>query len=154
MGYTDVETFIASGNVVFTSPARSGTPLEPVIAAALEQALGYEVATFVRSVKELREIADYRPFPETAVRAPGASLYIGFLAEPLSPAAAKALLAMRTRSDDLMPRGREVYWLGRRGFAEAEFSTAQMEKKLKTLATFRNSTTVRKMAAKLAPAEE
>jgi len=154
MGYTDVETFIASGNVAFTATARSGASLEPLIASALERALGFEAATFVRSLKELREIADYQPFPETAVRAPGASLYVGFLAEPLSPAAAKALLAMKTRSDDLLARGREIYWLGRRGFAEAEFSPGVMETKLRTQATFRNSTTIRKMAAKLAPTGE
>lgn len=154
MGFTEVETFIASGNVAFTATARSGASLEPVIAAALERGLGYEVATFVRSMKELRAVADYRPFPETAVKAPGASLYVGFLEKPLAPPAAKALLAMKTRSDDLLVRGREIYWLGRRGFAEAEFSPGVMEKKLRLQATFRNSTTVRKMAAKLAPAEE
>ena len=39
MGFSDVETFIASGNVVFSSKGVKG--LDGKIAAALERALGY-----------------------------------------------------------------------------------------------------------------
>ncbi|HEX7528041.1 MAG TPA: DUF1697 domain-containing protein, partial [Thermoanaerobaculia bacterium] len=55
MGFTDVETFIASGNVVFSSKGARG--LEAKIANALEQELGYAVATFVRTVAEVADAA-------------------------------------------------------------------------------------------------
>src|SRR5947209_3109353 len=56
-----VETFIASGNVIFDA---SGAPeaLERRIERRLEQALGYEVGTFVRSVEELAAVAAHEPF--------------------------------------------------------------------------------------------
>jgi uncharacterized protein (DUF1697 family) len=150
-GFDEVETFIASGNVVFGAADRAApASLERRIAAALEAALGYEVATFVRTMDEVRAIAAYKPFPAAALAAPGASLYAGFLAEPLGAPSKRALLAMRTEVDDLHLRGREIYWLGRRGFANAEFAPVKMEKALKIQATFRNVTTVRKMAAKFA----
>ena len=151
MGFSDVETFIASGNVVFDSAGRgTAAALEARIATALEAALGYEVATFLRTMEELRAIADRKPFPAAAMEQAGATSYVGFLEAPLAPAAKKALLAMRSEVDDLHHVGREIYWLGRRGFANAEFAPGKMEKALKIKATFRNITTVRKMAAKFA----
>ena len=45
----DIESFIASGNLVFRSGARKVDALERRIAAHLERGLGYEVATFVRT---------------------------------------------------------------------------------------------------------
>jgi uncharacterized protein (DUF1697 family) len=151
MGHSRVDTFIASGNVFFHPAGRAAAAaMEAKIAAALKKALGYDVATFLRTAEEVAAIAERRPFPIPATSAPGASLYVGFLAAPLPPAARKTLLAMRGDVDDLHLHGREVYWLGRRGFHEAEFSPARMERSLKIEATFRNITTVRKIAARLA----
>ena len=41
LGFSDVETFIASGNVIFTSRAKGGQALERRIEARLHQTLGY-----------------------------------------------------------------------------------------------------------------
>jgi uncharacterized protein (DUF1697 family) len=150
LGFAEVETYIASGNVIFETPSKNAAALEKKIAAALEAALSYEVATFLRTTAELQAIAEHRAYPAAALQAPGVSLYIGFLATPLPAPAQKALLAMKTKGDDLHLHGRELYWLGRRGFAEAEFSPAKMEKALQIRATFRNVTTVRKMAERYA----
>ena len=47
LGFTRVETFIASGNVIFDTPSRSPTKLESNIEQHLQLALGYEVRTFL-----------------------------------------------------------------------------------------------------------
>ena len=52
LGLFDVETFIASGNVMFNSPGTSLSGLERKIAARLEESLGYEVVTFIRTAPE------------------------------------------------------------------------------------------------------
>src|SRR5512140_195973 len=62
LGFTDVETFIASGNVVFSANG-SDSALETKIETALEKELGYAVATFVRSIDELGTIAARELFP-------------------------------------------------------------------------------------------
>ena len=62
LGLSNVETFIASGNVIFDSPAEDARTLEKQIEDYLRKSLGFEVATFVRSVSELEAIAGYRPF--------------------------------------------------------------------------------------------
>ena len=52
LGYDNVKTFIASGNVLFDSSSKVPAALEKSLAAALKKTLRYEVATFVRTVQE------------------------------------------------------------------------------------------------------
>ncbi len=148
LGLLNVETFIASGNVIFDSPAESTQALEEKVAGHLRESLGYEVATFVRSVSELADIANYRPFAASEPDKEGNSLYIAFLPVPPSDEAQEGLLAFRSEVDDFHVRGREVYWLCRKKLSESAFSGALLEKTLGMPATMRNATTVRKLAAK------
>src|SRR5215211_2292119 len=53
LGLMNVETFIASGNVIFDSPARRPKALEQKIETFLKEKFGYAVATFIRSAAEL-----------------------------------------------------------------------------------------------------
>ena len=62
LGLQNVETFIASGNVIFTSRSRDLAALEKKIESRLRASLGYEVATFLRTDAEVAELAAYRPF--------------------------------------------------------------------------------------------
>ena len=63
-GFDAVETFIASGNVVFDSSRRNAGDLERTIESHLKKALGYPVATFVRSMPELSAIVLRQPGSE------------------------------------------------------------------------------------------
>ena len=53
LGLKNVETVIASGNVLFDSSAKDGAGLERKIERHLEEELGYAVETFVRSPAEI-----------------------------------------------------------------------------------------------------
>ena len=152
LGFTSVETFIASGNVIFDVPAGSSLPqLEKQIEDGLAAALGYEVATFVRTPAELAAIAAYEPF--TAAATNGArALYVGFLHAPLSAAAREKLLALRSGTDDFHVHGREFFWLSREGMGVSKISSTVLERVLGARTTTRNVTTVRKLAEKYAPA--
>ena len=56
LGFINVETFIASGNVLFETPDGDPQEMETKIEACLRSALGYEVATFIRTRAELAAI--------------------------------------------------------------------------------------------------
>jgi len=73
-GQTNVETFIASGNVIFDSKSRSIPALTRMLEAALQKALKYDVDTFIRTMSDVARIARYRPFGDS-----GGTLYVGFL---------------------------------------------------------------------------
>ena len=148
LGFFDVETYIASGNVIFDSPAEDTRELEQRIEDHLRESLGYEVATFVRSASELADISRYQPFDPLDLNAEGASLYIAFLQTPPSAGTEQKLMAFRSEVDDFRVNGREVYWLCRKKVSESSFSGALLEKTLGMPATIRNATTVKRLAAK------
>lgn len=144
--FSNVETFIASGNVIFDSSSGSQSALEKKIAAHLEAQLGYKVATFIRSTAELATISNYKPFPAPELEVH--TLYIGFLPSNPNKEAVKKLSTLACETDDFHLAGRELYWLCRRTFRESNFSGALLEKILGMPATLRNVNTVRKLAAK------
>jgi len=150
MGFTKVETFIASGNVVFESETKDTRELEEMIEDRLHESLGFPVVPFIRTESELAGIARYQPFPQAALDAAQA-LNIAFLADSPDEAAQARLLALRTEIDDFLSHGREVYWLCRKKQSESTFSNAVLEKILHTQSTLRGAATVQKMAAKYPP---
>jgi uncharacterized protein (DUF1697 family) len=149
LGFANVSTFIASGNVIFESQREDTHTLEQEIEGQLQRAVGFPVATFVRSAAEVRAVDEYQPFGADEYGV-DESLMVAFLRAPPSPEGVQELLAYRTDQDDFHVHQREVYWLCRSRISESAFSGALLEKALGTAATMRNSTTVRKLAAKYA----
>ncbi|HQV27509.1 MAG TPA: DUF1697 domain-containing protein [Thermoflexales bacterium] len=147
LGLQDVETFIASGNVIFASKSDDCAALESTIEAGLQKTLGYEVKTFLRDDAELAAIAHCRAFGE-ADEAAAHALYVGFLARPLSPAGETALARFKTDLDDFYVHGREVYWKSFQRQTDSKFSNAVFERTLKISATWRNVNTVQRLATK------
>jgi uncharacterized protein (DUF1697 family) len=149
MGLDDVETFIASGNVVFTSRSRGGAALERRIEAGLLEALGYDVKTFLRSGPEIAAIAAFRPFTPARWVA-GATRVVGFLAEPPGRETRAALMRLRRDTDDFQVNGREIYWLSTLKQSESKISTVLLERTLKTATTLRGINTIERLAARYA----
>jgi uncharacterized protein (DUF1697 family) len=147
--FDDVETFIASGNVVFTSGSQTSTSMERAIAARLEEELGYEVVTFLRTAQEVVKIASHKAFPPAEVRKAGAYC-IGFLARPLDAKRRKALAALTSPIDKFHVHDRQVYWLCQKQQHESKFSNVVFEKATGARVTFRGARTLSKLAVKLA----
>jgi uncharacterized protein (DUF1697 family) len=145
-GYAKVETFIASGNVIFETRAAPKAAARR-IETRLHEQLGYEVHTFVRTADELAGVLAARPFPDADVRA-AKTHCVGFLAEPLTAKQQQALRELATRYDDLQVRGREVFWLSRRLQGQSDFSNAALERKLGVRSTFRGMNTIVRLSAK------
>ncbi|HKT43587.1 MAG TPA: DUF1697 domain-containing protein [Gaiellaceae bacterium] len=61
LGHANVRTYIASGNVLFESPERSGAKLESAFEHAIERAFGHSVRAVVRSRTEIERIAAHIP---------------------------------------------------------------------------------------------
>ena len=148
MKLRNVETFIASGNVLFDMRTADTHTLEKRIEQHLERELGYEVLTFVRSPDEIAAAATYEPFGDPATLPPMHAMYVGFLKTQPSDGMREKLLGLRSHIDDLQVREREVYWRRMKSLRESPVTGAVLEKTLGP-ATLRNVTTVRKLAAKL-----
>jgi uncharacterized protein (DUF1697 family) len=147
LGFRNVETFIASGNVIFEAKSADVAALQKKIEAHLQKSLGYEVRTFIRTESEVAKIAAHAPFKPAQVKS-CAAYCVGFLEAPLKPDAVKAVMALKTGDDEFHFNGRELYWLSKKRQGESLFSNALLEKTLKARSTFRLMNTVVKLAAK------
>lgn len=145
MGFSAVSTFIASGNVLFEATSVDTAALEGRIESHLKAALGYAVATFLRTPQELAAAAGLDPFPGAGAER---TLMIAFLKEPPDDEMRARLDALRTPDDDFRVEGREVYWLT--GPRMSESPVGPQVTKALGAGTMRNATTVRKLAEKLA----
>jgi uncharacterized protein (DUF1697 family) len=141
LGYANVRTVIASGNVIFE--AKRSAKHQSAIEAHLHEALGYDVTTFLRTPEELHAVAALSPFEI----AEGDVVYVAFLNQPPSADGTKRLLALANELDAFHVAGREAYWLRRRALGESKYPANFLEKALGTKATVRNMNTVRKIAA-------
>ncbi len=153
LSFKNVETFIASGNVIFDSPSKSMPALQTKIEAHLRKSLGYEVKTFIRSGAELAALAQYEAFPEPE-RASARALLVALLDDPVPAKAKQSLLARETKVDAFHVHGREAYWLCHAQQSESPFFKVGLEKALGLPATVRNMNTIVKIAAKYAPMVE
>ncbi len=148
LGFSGVETFIASGNVVFEATAEKTETLEGKIEKSLREALGYDVATFVRTEAELSEIVDYRPFQQPEVDT--AEVNIIFLKDALDEALKQNVTALRTATDEFHVHEREIYWLRRKKQTTSTYSTVPLANALDRPFTIRSAKTVKKIAVKYA----
>ena len=146
MGYADASTFIASGNVIFDGGRASTERMERAIERHLAAALGYEVSTFVRTPAEVVAVVRHRPFGAEEPKTEG-GLYVGFFGAPIDAARRRAVAALESEANRLHVHGREVYWLRRERTTQTLALGPKLERALGTPATFRNVTTVRRLAA-------
>jgi uncharacterized protein (DUF1697 family) len=139
LGYRDVATYIASGNVILT-----GDQGAAAIAAALERGieaeLGLQIRVIVRSAEELAECIEADPFPGAA----GNRAFVGFLDAEPERAALDRLAAVESGPDQFRVSGRTLYLhcpdgIGRSKLAERVVAG------LGVAVTTRNMTTVRKL---------
>jgi uncharacterized protein (DUF1697 family) len=147
IGLRDVATFRASGNVVFDGDAEPAGELASRIEAALEAALGYEVAVFLRTADEMLSIAAQEPFTAAQVDGLKGKPQVSLLAAKPTPAKRRSVLALATDDDALAFGDRELFWLPSGGTMDSELDLKAIGKLLGVM-TMRTKGTVDQMAAK------
>ena len=142
-GAEEVATFRTSGNVVFEAPRDIARALEE----HLEKALGHEVVIFLRTARDVNEIASHEPFPPEDVEASKGKLQVALLGKKPTAATQKKALALATDEDLLVFGKRELYWLPSGGTLESELDRKALDKLLGP-STMRTKGTVEALAAK------
>jgi uncharacterized protein (DUF1697 family) len=145
LGFSDVSTFINSGNAIFTSIG-AAAKLEPKIEARLAEAFGFEIPTLLRTAKEVAKIVEREPFGDIG---PHATHMVALLRAAPSAKAKAAIEALSNDIDRLEVHGREVHWL-----IDGKVSGTSLRAKDWTafggaVSTTRNMTMLVKLAAKL-----
>jgi uncharacterized protein (DUF1697 family) len=145
LGYSDVSSFVNSGNLLFTA---SGKPakLQSAIRAALEDEFGFEITTFVRTEAQVKALATEKPFGQLK---PGHTHFVLLPLTPLSEAERRAVEAMSDERDEVVVRGGDVHWLIRARSIETSLGPRQWKQALPdNPTTARNTTMIERLAAR------
>ncbi len=148
-GSSEVDTFIASGNVLFTSPRRAVAALENELAAHLATELGFPVPVLLRTRRELADLVATAPLGELWADAPNASTQVTFFREPLPAQLAAGIVEVRTEVDAFAVKGRELYWrCGVKLTASTVWADAKANPHHLPVGTTRNLNTLRQIVEK------
>jgi uncharacterized protein (DUF1697 family) len=143
LGHRDVQTYVQSGNVMFTSlltePSQIGEEAQQRIALDL----GVNVTVIIRTAAELEAILRNNPY--IARKADPAKLHVTFLAEQPEMNRSKSLNSDFGRPDELSIDGREVYLHCPNGYGTTKLNNTYLERRLAVPATTRNWKTVTKL---------
>ncbi len=135
-GFTDVATYIQSGNVVFRSKLAAAAA-QKALEAALAKKMGKPFGVLLRTAKEMASLAADPPFPEAKPN----FLLIVFFDEPLAEGALDAVTAPGPDGEEWQARGRELFIHYANGSGRS-----RLKLPLPKTGTSRNLNTVRKLA--------
>jgi uncharacterized protein (DUF1697 family) len=131
MGFEEVATFRASGNVIFSTPKREPeAKLRKRVETGLAEGLGFDVTVFLRSIEEVAAIAGREPFDPKRVSKSKGKLQVSLLAEKPTAAAKKKALALAGDGDLLAIEKRELYWLPSGGLLDSGLDLKAIERLL------------------------
>jgi uncharacterized protein (DUF1697 family) len=143
-GASGVATHINTGNVLLTSGARSREKVEATLEAAFVQDRGFEVATIAYPLDELRAIVDdIEDLHDPALM----RHYVMLLKEEPTAEVAAAVHALEAGPHRAVVRGRAAHLLLGEGYEAGGVDPLKAEKLL-GIATTRNNTVLRAIAAK------
>jgi uncharacterized protein (DUF1697 family) len=127
LGFENVTTFRASGNLIFDAPRQPETALTKRIDDALTESLGYDVRAFLRTAADVHAIAAHTAFPKKIVDASGGKLQVALLRKRPPKAARDDVLSMATADDLLAIHGTELYWLPSGGQMQTELDLGAID---------------------------
>jgi uncharacterized protein (DUF1697 family) len=138
LGYSEVTTFIQSGNVLFSA---KHAPEAAFLETAIAGRFGSSVSVVLRSAAQVRRILSDNPFDGQDPSA----LHVGFLTEIPPGSVVKGLDGRAFRPEDFAVRRTEVYLCLPNGMGRAKLP-AYLDRALRIPMTVRNWNTVTKLA--------
>ncbi|WP_061249955.1 DUF1697 domain-containing protein [Leptospira alstonii] len=138
LGFTNVKTYIQSGNVLFQSKNKNVEELILSIEKKILEAFGFEAAVFIRTKEELKSVLGSNPFPKKDP----SRIYVSFLNESKKNPDMTEIESAKVKGEELIVRNREIYFFSPKGYGATKLSNNFLEKKLNVAATTRNWKTV------------
>ena len=106
-GFTDVRTYVQSGNIVATSKHRSEAAVSKALRALIKEHFGVDTPVVVRSPAQVAAVLDRNPFP-AEVAADDRMVAVAFYEKPLGSGKAITEFAASV-GEQVLVDGRELY---------------------------------------------
>ncbi|WP_165799475.1 DUF1697 domain-containing protein [Sphingomonas oleivorans] len=145
LGYGDVQSHVASGNLLFSGEG-SAADVERTLDAAISERFGFPVETMVRTADQWPLYVAANPFPRESEAAPNRVLMLLSKAPPTPDAAAR--IAERAQAGEIVRAAGGAIWIYYAdGVGRSKLSPVFIDRMIGSPATGRNISTVRKLAA-------
>lgn len=143
LGWRDVQTYIQSGNLLFS--ARGGTPaLEAAIEKTILDNFGLSISVIIRSAQEWAGYPGSNPFPEASEREP-AAVMLALSKRPLLEDAATELRKRAATSERIEQTGHALWIHFGSGSARSGITPVLLDRLAGSPVTTRNWRTVLKL---------
>ena len=145
LGFEDVASHIASGNLVFTGDGRPIEALEPLLEEEANRRLGLANDWILRSPEDWRALIEANPYPEFARDNPS-RLLVTVFKSAIDPAGLGGLQAMARSGEQMALGDRALYVCFPDGAGASKLANGAIEKRLGSRGTARNWNTLLKLA--------
>ena len=144
--WTGVQTYIQSGNVVFTAAAAPAV-LEAELDQAIERRFSFSVPVIIRAASDWPAFVKSNPFPEASAAEPNHVMLVLSKMAP-KPGAATALQERAAAGEQVVQAGGAlwIHFGGDGGVAKSKLSPTLLDRLIGSTATARNWRTVLKLA--------
>ncbi len=141
LGYTDVATYINSGNLILSSPKKAAT-VERQISDAIKKTFGRPIDVTVRTSVQLKKILADNPYPDGNP----SQVTVAFLTKSAPTNAREKVAAVATDSEPFEFAGQEVYVNYSQGIGKSKLAE-KFSAIIGVSSTVRNMRTVEKVLA-------
>ena len=136
-GFTNLSTYLQSGNVVFHSDFTSGKEIENLLKQSIHEVFKLQIDVIVKPADVLSELILHNPFKEK-IKIEGDKTGAAFLSDIPSLESIEKLQQFDRLSDEYEIFQDYVYIYCPNGFGRARLTNAVLESKLKVRSTMRN----------------
>jgi uncharacterized protein (DUF1697 family) len=148
LGWTEVRTYIQSGNLVFSAAGKPAA-IEACLEQAIERRFGFEVPVMVRSARAWSALRAGNPFPEAARDAPNRLMLM--VAKKPPAEGAEATIQSRATAGEQVKRAGEGIWIHYpEGVGRSKLTPTMIDRAIGSPATARNYRTIVKLEEMLA----
>lgn len=145
LGYSDVQTYIQSGNMIFQTTESNNTDLQLQLSSAIEKQYGFQVPTIVLDAEPFLDILTNCPFTADSDIS---SLHVTFLDQAI-PEEQTTTLHLPNTPDQIALTTNLVYLKCTKKYHQTKYSNQYFEKRLKCRATTRNWKTIQVISQKI-----
>ncbi len=145
LGFQNVLTYIQSGNVIFNSGIKDRAEIINIIENGITKKYKFHVPVTLRTRREISDIIKKCPFGSIDISLEGTRVLVTFLSA--RPPQDKLALIKKyvAASEELVPRGKEIYLYCPNGYGKSKLSNAFLENMLGVVATTRNWKSLQKL---------
>ena len=144
LGFTQVKTYVQSGNVVFQAKKGSPADLSRKIEAGILAEFGFDAPVVSKTAEEIGLVIQSNPFLKEKAVDP-TKLHVTFLSGAPAKAGLEKLSALPAGPDRFHAHASEIYLYCPDGYGNSKLTNNVLEKVLSVRATTRNWKTVNQL---------